>query len=91
YIRTFSAQGPRDRKGRSLYQLDLKQRLLRYPCSYMIYSPAFDALPQPARNAIFARMAEVLRDSSSKLSAADRQAVREILTETKPAFRAYSG
>ena len=39
-----SARGPRDRRGRSLYQLDLDRRLLKYPCSYLIYSPAFDAL-----------------------------------------------
>ena len=31
--------------GRSLRQLDLEHRLLRYPCSYMIYSAAFAALP----------------------------------------------
>ena len=45
--KAFSAQGPRDGKGRGLYQLDLKTRLLAYPCSYMIYSEAFDALPPP--------------------------------------------
>lgn len=89
YVKTFSAQGPRDRKGRGLYQLDLNQRLLRYPCSYMIYSPAFDALPAEARAAIFARMAEMLNDSGSRLSAVDRQAVKEILVDTKPAFRSY--
>ena len=47
----FSAQGPRDSRGRSLRQLDLTQRLLRYPCSYMIYTDAFDGLPDPARAA----------------------------------------
>jgi hypothetical protein len=41
----FAASGPRDSRGRSLRQLDLEKRLMRYPCSYMIYSPAFDGLP----------------------------------------------
>src|SRR4029079_7062055 len=41
----FERYGPRDRRGRSLKQLDLETRLFRYPCSYMIYSPAFDGLP----------------------------------------------
>src|SRR5258706_6844300 len=55
-----SDRGPRDSRGRSLRQLDLTRRLLRYPCSYMIYSDAFDALPIVARNAIYRRMWEIL-------------------------------
>src|SRR5688500_9776879 len=31
----FPAKGPRDSKGRSLRDLDLTRRLLRYPCSFM--------------------------------------------------------
>ena len=45
FSKTFSATGPRDRHGRSLRELDLQTRLFKYRCSYMIYSPAFDALP----------------------------------------------
>src|SRR5262245_19999707 len=44
FAERFSASGPKDRKGRSLYQLDLTRRLFKYRCSYMIYSPAFEAL-----------------------------------------------
>src|SRR6185436_147607 len=85
----FAAQGPVDRQGRSLRQLDLEHRLLRYPCSYMIYSAAFGALPADVRAAIYGRMWEVLsgRDASVKytrLSADDRRAVIEILQETLP-------
>ena len=48
FQKTFSHIGPRDRKGRSLRALDLQTRLFTYRCSYMIYSPAFDAfLPKP--------------------------------------------
>ena len=46
FAEKFAAQGPADRRGRSLRQLDLERRLLRYPCSYMIYSAAFGALPR---------------------------------------------
>src|SRR6185295_625066 len=56
----FTAQGPRDGQGRSLRQLELTRRLMRYPCSYMIYSDAFDDLPPLARDAIFAQMKLVL-------------------------------
>src|SRR5262249_39303579 len=36
FAAAFAAQGPRDARGRSLRQLDLNRRLLRYPCSWMI-------------------------------------------------------
>ena len=51
FAERFSAGGPRDRKGRSLYELDLNRRLMKYPCSYLIYSPAFEALPAAVKNA----------------------------------------
>jgi len=38
FAEQFAAQGPFDRQYRSLHQLDLHRRLLRYPCSYLIYS-----------------------------------------------------
>jgi hypothetical protein len=44
FAETFSAQGPRDAKGRGLHDLDLKTRLARYPLSWMIYSDAFACL-----------------------------------------------
>jgi hypothetical protein len=85
----FSSIGPFDRKGRSLHQLDLTKRLLKYPCSYLIYSPAFDALPPSAKDPIYRRLWQVLsgaeRDARyrSVLSLADRQAIVEILRDTK--------
>lgn len=85
YAKAFSAQGPRDAQGRGLYQLDLKTRLLAYPCSYMIYSEAFDALPRAARDAVYARMVELLGAGKVK----EARAVKEILAATKPSFQAY--
>jgi hypothetical protein len=80
FAQRFSAAGPRDRAGRSLRQLDLKTRLFRYRCSYMIYSPAFDALPAAARDAVYARMRETL------LNRGDRE-VMDILDETREGWR----
>jgi hypothetical protein len=79
---------PRDRKGRSLGQFDLEQRLMRYPCSYMIYSPAFDGLPPAVKDALYRRLFEVLegRPGDPKyahLSTADRGAIAEILGDTR--------
>ncbi len=90
----FEEQGPRDSLGRSLRQLDLKKRLLRYPCSYMIYSQAFDGLPAAAKNAFYSRLWEVLSGKEksakySKLTSADRSAIVGILLETKKDLPAY--
>ena len=84
----FAAEGPRDRRGRSLRQLDLERRLLRYPCSYMIYSPQFDALPASARDAIYRRLWQVLSGQErekpyTRLASTDRRAIVEILRDTK--------
>ena len=84
----FSALGPKDRKGRSLRQLDLTRRLLRYPCSYMIYSAQFEQLPALAKTAIYSRLWTVLsgkdRDPKYAYLAADRAAIVDILRDTKP-------
>ena len=76
----FSARGPADSRGRSLYQLDLERRLSKYPCSYMVYSPAFRALPRDALRAIYTRMREVLSLMP------DRKDVLEILAATVDGF-----
>jgi hypothetical protein len=91
FTERFSALGPRDRRGRSLRELDLQTRTLKYPCSYLIYSPAFDALPAEAKAAIYARLSAILSGKITgeryrHLSAADRQAIAEILRDTKPDF-----
>jgi hypothetical protein len=77
-----------DSKGRSLRQFDLEHRLLRYSCSYMIYSAAFDALPETSRSLVYRRLWQVLsgQDTNARyarLTAADRQTIREILKDTK--------
>ena len=95
FAERFSAIGPRDRKGRSLHELDLNRRLMKYPCSYLIYSPAFAALPPSAKDPIYKRLWEVLsgQDSDeryrSALSLADRQAIVEILRDTKKDLPSY--
>ncbi|MEJ0035825.1 MAG: hypothetical protein WDO68_07060 [Gammaproteobacteria bacterium] len=89
FAREFAARGPRDSKGRSLRDFDLSTRIFRYPCSYLIYSDAFDELPEPSKTYVYHRLLEILsgRDKDAdfdSLSAQDRQAILEILLETKP-------
>lgn len=88
FAEKFSNEGPHDSRGRSLRQFDLEHHLMRYPCSYMIYSAAFDGLPSEAKDAIYQRLYLVLSGAVTgaqytRLSRTDRQAVLEILRETK--------
>ncbi len=90
----FSAQGPRDSKGRSLRDLDMSVRLMKYPCSYLIYSAPFDELPKPAKEHACRRLFEILTsagesDAFAHLTTNDRQAILEILRETKPDLPDY--
>lgn len=89
FAEEFAARGPRDTQGRSLREFDLQKRLFKYPCSYLIYSEAFDRLPLPVKERIYVRLGEVLGGQDTgkdyqHLSSADRTAVAAILRETKP-------
>jgi hypothetical protein len=90
-VNRMAAAGPRDRQGRSLRDLDFARRLLRYPCSYMIYAPAFDRLPALVKDAVYRRLGAVLSGAQPEaryahLSAADRSAIVAILRDTKADF-----
>ena len=91
FAETFQAAGPRDAAGRSLRDLQLETRLMRYPLSYMIYSGAFDGLPPDARNLAYQRLREVLsgadtREHYAHLTPELRRDIVVILESTKPAF-----
>ena len=88
FSKTFPERGPRDSKGRSLHDFDVKTRLFRYPLSYMIYNPAFENLPPQLQERVYRRMFQVLtgEDRSQRFGRLDReprQAALEILRETK--------
>jgi hypothetical protein len=94
FAANFALDGPRDGQGRSLRELQLEQRLLKYPCSYLIYSKPFEALPAEVKAAIYDRMWTVLSGEETGeryavLSEADRTAVVEILRDTKPDLPDY--
>lgn len=85
----FTASGKRDGAGRSLKDLELRTHLLRYPCSYLIYSPAFDALPAPLLRVLYEKLWTILNgapafDDHIRLSLPTRRAILEILLDTKP-------
>jgi hypothetical protein len=89
FAEAFAAGGPRDGQGRSLRDLKLEGRLMQYPLSYLIYTPAFEALPAGARTAVISRLSAVLtgkdtRPKYAHLTPALRTAVLEILADTRP-------
>jgi hypothetical protein len=85
FTETFPQRGPRDPKGRSLRDFDLKTRLFRYPLSYMIYSAAFDGLPDQVRDRVYRRLYERLSSDSSDTG----KAILEIIRATKTNLPAY--
>jgi hypothetical protein len=94
FAKTFPQRGQRDRHGRSLRDFDLQTRLFRYPLSYLVYSAAFDALPDTVRGRIYQRLYDILtgKDRSQKfagLSNDDRRSILEILRDTKSNLPAY--
>lgn len=94
YAEAFTRSGVRDEQGRSLRDLDLQQRLFKYPCSYLIGSPAFDGLPEEMRDYVWRRLWKILsgEDKSEKfahLSEADRAAIVSILRATKDNLPEY--
>lgn len=94
FTKMFPQRGPRDHQGRSLRDFDLQTRLFKYPLSYMVYSAAFDALPDDIRERLYHRLYDVLssKDQSSKfahLSPNDRRLILEILRDTKPDLPSY--
>ena len=89
FAEKFAALGPKDSQGRSPRDLKLDGRMMQYPLSYMIYTPAYDAMPAMAKEAVAARLRQVLagEDASAKyahLTPEVRQALLEILKDTKP-------
>jgi hypothetical protein len=89
FAQQFVQQGPRDTHGHSLRDLDLENRLFKFPCSYLVHSQSFRALPDEAKGYVLRRMWEILtgQDASMKfahLTSGDRRAIVDILRDTMP-------
>jgi hypothetical protein len=94
FVSDFTASARRDSKGRSLRDLDLQTRLFKYPCSFLIYSDSFDQIPSTMRDDLLQRLYDILTGKDkvpqfAGLAANDRQAILEILRETKSNLPVY--
>ena len=90
----FENQGPRDHRGRSLRQFDLKTRLFKYPCSYLVYSESFDHLPRPMKLHLYRRLRRILAGDDpdpafGRIPPETRTAISEILIDTQPGLPLY--
>ena len=88
FAKDFENLGPFDSQHRSLRQFDLQTHLFKYPCSYLIYSKAFDALPGKIKEYLYQRLYDILtnKDASGaydEIPKKTKRAIFEILAETK--------
>ncbi|QDV43036.1 hypothetical protein Enr13x_28880 [Stieleria neptunia] len=89
FAEEFGQRGPVDSRGRSLRDFDLQTRMFKYPCSYLIYSPAFDSMQKPLKEEVMRQLLAVLKgenqdDAYRHLDAQTRADTLAILRETKP-------
>lgn len=86
YQQAFAANRRPDANGRSLKDLDLKTRLLRYRCSYMIYSPVFAGLPPELKNTVYRQLSAALAEPApaeyAYLKTDEKRAIVSILKST---------
>ncbi|MEZ6093543.1 MAG: hypothetical protein R3C03_04795 [Pirellulaceae bacterium] len=87
-----------DDKGRSIRQLDLQNRLFRYPCSFLICSKSFDELPDQVRTLTLKKINNMLcqlqndecdadlREHFSVFTPEIAQATHELLIGLKPEY-----
>ncbi|MEZ5387660.1 MAG: hypothetical protein R3F13_19300 [Prosthecobacter sp.] len=86
----FAADFLRDRKttsaGLSLKDLDMKTRIFKHRCSYMLYTDTWKEAPKELKERVYYHMALYLRDQPDAQHAhipqAERLAIRSILKET---------
>ncbi len=94
FEKIFSQRKPRDNMNRSLYELDLETRLLKYPCSYLIYSDTFEQLPVQMKDYLYKKLWDILNDTDPSYpikvkNSKDRKNIKEILLSTKSDLPKY--
>jgi hypothetical protein len=88
FVKAFEARRIAGPSRASLRDFDLRTRLFRYRCSYMIHTPGFVALPREMKQRVFAALNLALQEKGGPvefdyLPADEKRAIRTILRETR--------
>ncbi len=94
FIRDFQSHRVATRNGQSLKEFDLKTRLFKYRCSYMLHTDSWTQTPRELQERVYFHMAQGLKETGtprdfSHLPVAERLAIRSILKETLPGLPSW--
>lgn len=94
FIREFQRNKKAVSAGPSLKDFDLKTRIFKYRCSYMLYTDSWQKLPAALRERVYFKMGEGLREQNpnpayAHLPVEEKLAIRAILKETLPGLPAW--
>ncbi|MFP6900582.1 MAG: hypothetical protein VCA36_06540, partial [Opitutales bacterium] len=83
----FLGRGHRSSTGLSLRDFDLKTRIFKHRCSYMIHSAAFRGMPKELKDRVLLRLGQALDSENplpdyAYLPASEKRAIRGILRDT---------
>ncbi len=92
YRKDFRESRRISKTGKSLKDLDLKDRLLTYRLSWMIYSRAFQGMPRAAKEEFYHQLYEILSGERfdrtyAHLDVEESKVLMEILDDTLPEWR----
>ena len=87
YAKDFLADRKPSKQGMALKDLDLRTRMFKYRCSFMLYTDTWKHTPKELKERVYYRMAEGLRDANpnpqlAHLPVEERRAIRQILKDT---------
>jgi hypothetical protein len=88
FVKDFTARRKPIANGASLRDLDLRTRLFKYRCSYLVHTKGFAALPREIKDRVLAGLATALREQGGPpefnyLPPDEKRAIRTLLKETK--------
>ena len=94
FIREFQRNKKPAAGGRSLKDFDLKTRVFKHRCSYMLHTESWLRLPAVLKDRVYFKMAEGLREQNANpvynhLAPDEKLAIRAILKETLPGLPAW--
>jgi hypothetical protein len=94
FIRDFLKNQIVSPSGQSLKEFDLRTRLFKYRCTYMLYTDSWKEAPQYLKDRVYLQMAQGLRETGSPrdlshLPVSERLAIRTILKQTLPDLPAW--